>query len=248
MNIEQLFYQYNPWWESSYQPAAVIERKKVLASLYELLETPEVIILTGLRRVGKTTTMKCLIRYLIEVKKIPPQYCFYVSTDDYQLSQLSLIELLDTYRKLMKISVNEQIYVFFDEITFVNHFQIQLKNIYDKGKVKCVVSSSSSSILQDDSALLTGRKRVTAINPLDFTEYLAFKQIQLGKADQALLETYFLEYMQAGGMPEYVLRQERAYLVNLIDDIIMKDIVAHHGIRQPNIIKDFFYLADGACR
>lgn len=242
MDMEQLFYQYNPWWESGYQFNAIIERDQVLSSLHPLMSTPDVIMLTGLRRVGKTTTMKCLIRYLLEHKKITPKHCFYISMDDYQLSKMSLIDVIDCYRKVMKISVRQKIYVFLDEITYINEFQIQLKNIYDKGQVKCVVSSSSSSILKDNNAYLTGRKRIIEINPLDFNEYLLFKNINVPKADQALLETYFLDYMQVGGMPEYVLHEEREYMVNLIDDIIMKDIVGYHNIRNPNLIRDFFVL------
>lgn len=57
-----------------------------------------------------------------------------------------------------------------------------------------------------------------------------------------MLETYFLDYMQTGGIPEYVLHGDREYMMTLIDDIIMKDIVAKHKIRQPEIIKDFFIL------
>lgn len=242
MDFEELLHQYNPWWAGEQPAASAIERKSVLLQLYPLMETKDVIMLTGLRRVGKTITIKSLVRYLINDKKISPQYCFYVSMDDYQLKDLSLIDVIAEYRKVMKIKSNEKIYVFLDEITYIKDFQIQLKNLYDKGYVKCVVSSSSSSLLKDDSAFLTGRKRIIEINPLDFDEYLLFKNIHVSPADKSLLETYFLEYMQTGGIPEYVLHGDREYLVNLIDDIIMKDIVAKHQIRQPETIKEFFIL------
>jgi uncharacterized protein len=242
MSIEQLLHQSNPWWEGEYQLDSVIEREAVLSPLYPLMSSPDIIMLTGLRRVGKTITMKCLIRHLIETENVAAHRCFYISMDDYAVSKMTLAEVIDAYRKLMKISVKEKIYVFLDEITYIPDFQIQLKNFYDKGNVKCVVSSSSSSVLKDDSASLTGRKRIVEINPLDFDEYLKFKKINLSKADAGLLDTYFLEYMQDGGMPEYVLRGEREYLTTLIDDIIMKDIVAYHGIRNHNIIRDFFVL------
>ncbi len=242
MNIEQVFYEYNPWWEESYQLGSIIKRDVILAKLYPLLATRDVIMLTGLRRVGKTVIMRCLIDYLINVKAILPQHCFYISLDDYLLTHYSLVDIVNEYRKIHGISVKQKIYVFLDEITYVENFQIQLKNFYDKQVIKCIVSSSSSSILKDDSAHLTGRKRVIEINPLDFSEYLTFKKIKLAKADRALLENHFLDYMQVGGMPEYVLHQEREYLVNLIDDILMKDIVAFHKIRNPSIIKDYFML------
>lgn len=242
MDIEQLLYEYNPWWESGYKMQAVIEREAILMPLYNLLQSPDIILLTGLRRVGKTITMKCLIRHLVEQCRVQPEHCLYVSMDDYKLSKWALVDVIESYRQLMRLSVREQIYVFFDEITYVDHFQIQLKNFYDKGNIKCIASSSSSTVLKDDSASLTGRKRIIEISPLDFDEYLKFKKINVSKADKGLLDVYFEEYMQTGGMPEYVLRGERQYLVDLIDDILMKDIVAYHGVRNPNLIRDFFVL------
>jgi hypothetical protein len=242
VNLEALFHQYNPWWSGIPFVVSTIERKAVLSELYPLMENPDVIMVTGLRRVGKTITLKNLIRYLLQVKKIAPTHCFYISMDDYQLKGLSLLDVIDQYRQMMRITVTEQVYVFLDEITYIENFQIQLKNLYDKGSVKCLVSSSSSSLLKDDSAFLTGRKRIVEINPLDFEEYLLFKNIHISPADNHLREMYFLDYMQTGGIPEYVLRGDREYLVNLIDDIIMKDIVAKHHIRQSGVIKDFFIL------
>ena len=242
MHIETLLYQYNPWWETGYRLDKVILRESVLSKIRPLLFAPDVIMLTGLRRVGKTITMKCLIDYLITEKQVKASHCLYVSMDDYQLSQLSLFDVLDVYRQVQRIAVKESIYVFFDEITYLKDFQIQLKNLYDRGNVKIIVSSSSSSVLRDDSAHLTGRKRIVEINPLDFEEYLLFKNIQINNADQSLFNAHFQDYMQVGGMPEYVLNGDREYLVNLIDDILMKDIVAYHNIRTPEIIKEFFIL------
>ena len=242
MNIEQLLYQYNPWWENDFQSPQLIERSKVLERIYPLLSKPDIIMLTGLRRVGKTSTIKSIINHLITQEDISPKHCFYISMDDYQISKLHLQEIIDHYRKAMRLSNKQKVYVFFDEITYTKDFQIQLKNIYDKGVCKCIVSSSSSSVLKDDSAHLTGRKRIIEIDPLDFNEYLQFKNIEIKPSDQGLIEPYFEDYMQTGGMPEYVLTADREYLVNLIDDIIMKDIVAYHGLRQPAIIKEFFIL------
>jgi hypothetical protein len=242
MEIDHILSESNPWWDGEYRLDSIVKREAVLNRLYPLLGTPDILMLTGLRRVGKTITMKCLIQHLVEEQSIPASHCFYISMDDYTISKFTLVEIIGAYRKLMKLSVKEKIYVFFDEITYIKDFQIQLKNIYDRGNVKCVVSSSSSSVLKDDSASLTGRKRIIEVNPLDFDEFLQFKKIKLKKADKSLRDSYFLEYMQMGGMPEYILRGDREYLVGLIEDIIMKDIVAYHSIRNPQIIREFFVL------
>lgn len=60
-----------------------------------------------------------------------------------------------------------------------------------------------------------------------------------------MLSAYFEEYMQVGGMPEYVLTGDRAYLVGLVEDILHKDIIAHYGIKHPHIIRDYFTYGKG---
>jgi predicted AAA+ superfamily ATPase len=92
MEIKQFLYQHNPWWDKNHKPEPIIEPNQVLSALYPPIKTPGIIILTGLRRAGKTITMKCLIRHLIKKEKIPPENCLYVSIGDYQLSSLSIAE------------------------------------------------------------------------------------------------------------------------------------------------------------
>ena len=75
--------------------------------------------LKGLHRVGKTTIIKCLIGYLGDHKSIALRRCLYVSMADYQISTMSLIDVIDAYRKIIKLSVMQKIDVFFDEITYI---------------------------------------------------------------------------------------------------------------------------------
>jgi len=127
-------------------------------------------------------------------------------------------------------------------IPYKENFQQELKNLYDLSNVKIYASSSASSILKDKKAHLTGREKIIEILPLTFEEYLLFKEIKLSKANSHLLDSYFGDYMQTGGIPEYVLTGDIAYLVELLDDIIYKDIIAAHGIRDKKIIRDYFRL------
>jgi uncharacterized protein len=59
------------------------------------------------------------------------------------------------------------------------------------------------------------------------------------------LESYFEEYLQTGGIPQYVLYKQREYLQNLVDDIIYKDIIAYHHIRNPQVLKGLFKILMG---
>ncbi len=162
--------------------------------------------------------------------------------DDYLLHNKNLFDILDEYKKIHKIKVEEKIYVFFDEITFQNDYHQQLKNLYDKYNIKVFATSSSSSLLRDKKAFLTGRSITLEVKPLDFEEYKLFKKIEIKKRDVILNESYFKDYMKEGGLPENVLNPNREYLMNLIDNIIQKDITAYHGLKNHQLMRDYYTL------
>ena len=68
------------------------------------------------------------------------------------------------------------------------------------------------------------------------------KKITVKKRDEALNETYFKDYIKEGGLPENVLNPNREYLMNLIDDIIQKDITAYHGLKNHQLMRDYYTL------
>ncbi len=244
MMQSDIFYEYNPWWEEPFSVENKIERTGLLNRMESYLDIPGIVLLSGLRRVGKTTLMKLFIHRLIQ-KGIDPRHIFYVSLDDYLLAPHSIIDITAEYRKINKLPVEEKVYFFLDEVTHKEQFHQQLKNLHDRQNVKIYAASSSSSILKDSKAFLTGREYVMEILPLDFPEYLEFKKITVKKRDQRLLETYFEEYLHTGGIPEYVLYRQREYLQGLVDDIIYKDIIAYHKLKNHQVIKDMFKILMG---
>lgn len=239
--MESLFYKSNPWWEEDFN-LNVIKRTHYLDELERYISNKDIIFLTGLRRVGKTTLLKGVIDILLYEKKIDPRHIFYISLDLYALEHLSIADIVTEYQKIHKLSASEMIYLFFDEVTAKAVYHQELKNLYDLGEVKIYASASSASLLKDSQAYLTGRQRLVEVMPLTFDEYLQFKNIVIKKSDSHLIEGYFEEYMKDGGMPEYVLTGDISYLSNLIDNIIYKDIIAHHKIKDEQIVKDFFKL------
>jgi predicted AAA+ superfamily ATPase len=239
--MKELFYQYNPWWEESFQNKNVKPREKYLVELRKYLDFKQIIILTGLRRVGKTTLMKLIIEELI-AKGIESKHILYVSLDDYLLYKNNIIEIVNEFRKVHKIKFEEKIYLFLDEVTYKEDFHVQLKNIYDSQNTKLFVASSSASMLRDKKASLTGRAITLEIKPLDLEEYLFFNGITIKERDRQLYKSYFIEYCRVGGLPENVLNPNREYLMNLVDDIIQKDITAFHAIKNHQIVRDYFTL------
>ena len=239
--MNDLFYQYNPWWENNSSVEELKPREKYLADLRKYLDYNHIIILTGLRRVGKTSLMKLIIAELLS-RDVSAEHIFYISLDDYLIQKNSIIEIVNEFRKIHKIKIEEKIYLFFDEVTYKEDFHVQLKNIYDSQNAKIFVASSSASKLRDKKASLTGRAITVEIKPLDLNEYLFFNGIEVKKRDSQLLKSYFLDYIKTGGLPENVLNPSREYLMSLVDDIIQKDITAFHGLKNHQLLRDYYTL------
>ncbi len=239
--MKTLLYQYNPWWDDGYSDKNFVDRPAYTERLKEEITKRQIVFLTGLRRVGKTTLMKIIIAELLK-KGIKKENILYVSLDDYLLLQKNIFEILGEYRKIHKLRTEEKIFLFLDEVTYQNDYHRQLKNLYDKENIKIYATSSSSSLLKDKKAFLTGRSRTIEIKPLSFDEYKKFKRIEIKNRDSILNESYFEDYIKEGGLPENVIEPNREYLMNLIDDIIQKDITAYHGIKNHQRMRDYYTL------
>jgi len=239
--MDETLFRYNPWWEKPYSPG-LISRPAEMDRLMKNLENHQIVFLTGLRRIGKTSLLKMMILQLMDQQNIDPRKILYVSLDDYNLLNQNILGIVDGFRKIHGISFSENVFLFLDEVAYKEDFEIQLKNLVDSHNVKIFASSSSSSLLKRQKSLLTGRNVTLEILPLDFDEYLQFKKISISNSDQHLFEKHFEEYLKTGGIPEYVLTGDPAYLSELVDDIIVKDIAAANNIRNSSVLRDFFLL------
>jgi len=240
--MEELFYRYNPWWENEFRLSGVVERLIPLQRLERSLNKKEVVFITGLRRVGKSTLMKLLIKKMIEANSVKPEHIFYISLDDYRLTRKSILEIVEEYRRVHSLSFRQKVYLFFDEVTYHKDYEQQLKNLFDSQNVKIFASSSSASILKSKKPFLTGRNVLIEVLPLNFREYLQFKNITVSKSDQHLLDKHFEQYLETGGIPEFVLHNDIEYLKELVDDIIRKDISSFYNVKNTQVLEDFFLL------
>jgi predicted AAA+ superfamily ATPase len=109
--MNDLFYQYNPWWEKSSVIGELIPREKYLSDLRKYLDHNQIIILTGLRRVGKTSLMKLFINELL-ANNIEADHIFYISLDDYLIQKNTILEIVNEFRKIHKIKIEERIIFF----------------------------------------------------------------------------------------------------------------------------------------
>ncbi|MCZ7603867.1 MAG: ATP-binding protein [Melioribacteraceae bacterium] len=232
-------YNYNPWWEEEFKPELIV-REKFLKILRSSERRKEILIITGLRRVGKSSLMKLFIKELAE--RVEPKKILYVSLDSIAIEKISVQDIVREFRKLHQFKRNEKIYLFFDEAAYRENINQELKTLYDNENVKIYVSSSSATILRDKNSLITGRSKIVEVLPLDFFEFLSFKNLSVKKSEEYLTEKYFEEFMMKGGIPEYILSDDFEYLDNLVDAIIYKDIAFYHGVKDITSLKEFFRL------
>jgi len=234
--MEELLYRMNPWWTEEYK-APGIKREEYVSKLYALRNLRDVIIIAGIRRVGKTTIIYQLIEKFIR-DGVDPRRILYVSLDNIALREYTILKIVDEYRRIHSLRHNDFVYLFLDEVHTKRDYELQLKNLYDMGYSKIYASGSASLDIMMKSPYLTGRQRMIKIYPLSFVEFLKFTNNIISPADMHLYPSLAEEYVKTGGMPEYVKTRDLNYLQSLVDTVIYRDIAGVHGIRYVDKLKD----------
>lgn len=237
--IAELLYRHNPWW-SGEAKSDLIERPAYASKLEALEEKRDIVLLAGLRRVGKTTLLRQQILHLL--KKEKPEHILYAPLDAYGFMGLSIHDIVREFRRAHQLDMKEKAHLFLDEVASKKDFQVELKDFHDNENVKVYASSSSASLMKEKASYLTGRTRTVEVLPLSFREYLMFRGKGAAPGQSHLLEAMFDEYMFDGGMPEYVLSRDPNDLNKIIDDIITKDIYLKHSFDNKTLLRDMFKL------
>jgi len=236
LSMEDILYRSNPWWTEDFR-APGIKREDYLSKLYNLKNTKDVVLITGLRRVGKTTLMYQLIELLIK-NNIDPKRILYVSLDNIALREYSILDIIDEYRRIHSLKHKDFVYLFLDEVHTKKDYELQLKNLYDMGSSKIYASGSASLDIIMRSPHLTGRQRIIRIYPLNFKEFLRFTGNEISPADSHLYPSLAEDYAKIGGLPEYVKTRDLNYIQSLLDTIIYRDIAGAYGIRNVEKLVD----------
>ncbi len=213
-------------------------------------DTQEVVDIVGPRRSGKSSVMKLLIQKI----KTKGNWLYMNFEDPYFLehSNASVIEeLIEAYKVYFKPSLS---YVFFDEIQNILSWEKAVRKLRD-GQYKIFLSGSSSKLLSGELAgLLTGRHISYQLLPLSFREYLMFHGVSLPDKKAVLLQDTVLqkhleEYLQIGGFPAIVLSSNQELLKQYYTDMIQRDIVRRHKVREAPILEKMgAYLISNAAK
>jgi len=238
--MEEIYYALNPWWEHKKFDFGVL-RAYYLEQFKNFLRRRQIEVIIGSRRVGKTTILKQLIKIRLDTE-FPPTEILYLALDHPQLSKVPLSEHLKYFRKLFMHDRKKKLLLFLDEVQESLNWEVELKTLYDLENLKIVCAGSTASLIKAQGGKLTGRQIVNTIYPLSFNEYLSFKDIKRSHAEEYKMERVVEDYINNGGYPEYVISPFDEYLINLLDDIIARDVIRLYQIKKANLLKDILRL------
>lgn len=184
----------NRWWaKKNLKPIeAGWTRRKLFYLIKKNLSHPLILNIVGLRRVGKSTLLKQIISDLLE-QGVDPENIFYYLFDYSNQAQTAEIleETISLYFSQIKreiiTNLDEQIYIFLDEIQYVDNWQAVLKKYYDLSnqKIKFIIAGSQSILLKEkNKESLAGRIFDYYLPPLSFGEFLDVNKIQLEKIEK----------------------------------------------------------------
>ncbi len=231
-----------------------VYREGYLDKLNRLVRTEQIAAITGVRRSGKSTLMKQFIKKQIDSGKNRTSF-LYVNFEEARFAGLLSLEFLQQiYDAYMEIVKPEDIpYILLDEVQRVPGWERFARSLHEKNEAHILVSGSTSKLLSRELGnLLTGRWVELKIYPLDFQEFLQFKQLKIKNkldmlAQKIKIKQLLREYLEFGGLPLVALKDEKEEILNrYFDDIVGRDVAERHKIRRLEKLKSLarYYLTN----
>lgn len=211
----------------------MIERPLYLDKIMPFVDTPFVKILTGVRRCGKSTILKMIIKKLKEGKHVDDEQILNYRFDSMEYEDMTTKEL---YLELKsKILQSKKTYLFLDEIQEIEGWEKVVNTLASDFDVDIYITGSNSRMMSSEiSTYLTGRYITFHIYTLSFEEYLTFKKSYTTLRD---LKQEFSQYVQLGGFPATHLQdysQDEVYTIvkDIYNSTIFSDIVRRNQVKK----------------
>jgi hypothetical protein len=225
--------RFNEWWFTGKirRELAPPFRRYAFSRVMESLGERQILLVTGSRRVGKTTLLYQTIERLLET--VAPSKILYFSFEESSASPKEVLEFFEKKILMKPFDEVDRAFVFFDEIQYVENWPSVLKQFYDLyPNLKFSVSGSSSLLLSKEAIeKLAGRFFFLKLKPLTFSEFLELKGIKTDRLEifSRRIEAYFYDYLRKSGFPEIVDWDNEArmaeYIKNsVIDRVAFRDV------------------------
>jgi len=228
--------------------------RELWKTLKNEIEKDEILVLTGARQVGKTTTLKWLLSQIKSKNK------YYFDLENISNRKLFLSQDYDSIIRefqILNIDTSEKMYIAIDEIQLLPELPSIVKYLYDHYKIKFLITGSSSYYLKNlFSESMAGRKIIYELYPLSFSEFLNFKRedynVQKFSFDNKFsdfsyqkLRHLYNEYIEFGGLPKIVLTDDlddkKEKLEMIFSSYINLDVQSLSDFRS---VRDFAKLVE----
>jgi len=204
----------------------------------KLLKTKMPLIITGVRRCGKSTLLKLLKNKL----KLKNNQVLYINFNDERFTEFSTEDFQKIIEYLQERGYAKQSTLMLDEIQETTNWEKWVDRIKDTQQL--IITGSNSKLLSSElSTILTGRALSIHVYPFNFKEYLNAKKIDISNWEldttiQSTIRKEFKNYLEIGGFPKRILTNENSILTELYQNIVYKDIISRFSNKQVKNIKE----------
>ena len=225
-------------------PFAMFNREYALP-----VNSKSIVTVVGVRRCGKSSRMQLTINALVE-KGISPETILWVGFDDERLAGMKvsdLDEVLESYRELYPAQDLKDVFMFFDEIQLIDHWELFVIRVFKSYCKNIFVSGSNAKMLsQEIATTLRGWSIEEETYPLSFMEYCQFTETKthhLTEQETTLLRLKWDEYCMESAFPEIVLTESKSLrdkkLQGYFDAMLFRDLVERHNIGNTGVLRYF---------
>lgn len=225
-------------------------RRSLYTELEEHLTKRQVTVITGMRRVGKSTALNHLLGHITHDNKV--YLDFEKANNRFIFNQASYTDI-EINLRVEGIDFSQPSVIALDEIQLVPNSTSVIKYLYDTYGVKFLVTGSSSFYLRNHfTESLAGRKTIFEMAPLSFSEFLQFNNVDMARLSPFAFAPYqpafydkyqalYEQYVRFGGFPEVVLTDTEKDKKRYLDDIINAHIELDIRLLSDFSISDDLY-------
>ena len=218
-----------------------IERE-ILDQLSDIISAPQITVITGLRRVGKSTLLAQI------ANKYLKDDFFFVNFEDERLLNFQVKDFDLLHETLISLFGEKNTFLF-DEIQNVPEWERFVRRLHDQGYKFIVTGSNASLLSQELGTRLTGRSVRIEVFPFSFREFLQFKKVKipnlkiLTTRQRGNLRKQASEYITSGGIPDALKYPKIEIHKTLYDDVLYRDIATRYKLENIKSLKELaFYL------
>lgn len=211
----------------------MIDRPLYIDKIKPYINTPFIKILTGIRRCGKSTILKMLMKKLEEELGVDHNHILSYRFDSFEYDGMTPKEIYEDIKAHFKDE--KKYYLFLDEVQEIDNWEKMVNSINSDYNTDIYITGSNSRMMSSEiSTYLTGRYVSFKIFTLSFREYLDFA----GKyTDVSDTRKAFMEYVKLGGFPGTHLHpyhEDEIYTIvkDIYNSVIYADIVKRGQIRK----------------